>query len=162
MATSDRCLLDLLTRKQRSEQPGLTLAAAADKLARVEPLRQEARDWQQRQDCLHMACRARRPGAPALLQAGAGNLQTLASQLLHLQPVLQRTSYLTQAKGDKPQVTLQGHSGHLQAVCWDPSHDDNVASAANDHTVRCAACLSCVTILLLVVGGRWRTPFLWL
>ena len=55
--------------------------------------------------------------------------------------VLQETFNAMQAIGDKPQVTLQGHSGHLQAVCWDPSHDDKVASAA-DHTVRCEPLLS--------------------
>ncbi|KAK9819562.1 hypothetical protein WJX81_004712 [Elliptochloris bilobata] len=41
-----------------------------------------------------------------------------------------------QAKADKPQVTLHGHSGHLQAVVWDPSHEEHVASAADDRTVR--------------------------
>ena len=59
-----------------------------------------------------------------------------ASQLMRIHSVLTGTYIATQAVGDKPQVTLQGHSGHLQAVCWDPSHDDKVASAA-DHTVRC-------------------------
>ena len=44
---------------------------------------------------------------------------------------------LSQGKTEKPQVTLQGHSGHVEAVVWDPSHDEHVASAADDKTVRC-------------------------
>ena len=63
--------------------------------------------------------------------------------MLPLQSVLHGFVCPAQAKGDKPQVMLQGHSGHLQAVCWDPSHDEHVASAANDRTVRCA-CSPCV------------------
>jgi len=42
-----------------------------------------------------------------------------------------------QGKADKALVTLAGHGDWVQQVVWDPSHEEQVASAADDKTIRC-------------------------
>ncbi len=101
----------------------------AGELAGVESQRQEARHGRLRQGRLHLARRAARPCARA----------PPPPQRAHAPPPGPRKRGWrgVQGKADKALVTLAGHGDWVQQVVWDPSHEEQVASAADDKTIRC-------------------------
>jgi hypothetical protein len=101
----------------------------AGELAGMEPQRQEAGHGRLRQGRLRLAYRAARPRARALPPP----------QRAHAPPPGPREPGWRgrQGKADKALVTLAGHGDWVQQVVWDPSHEEQVASAADDKTVRC-------------------------